>query len=146
MRKGLGFVGIDHHGGHGGRARQQGDGKGHHGDACSRSSIVHFVGIGAGLRRLGVEHVERRGEQKHAAAHLKTGQRDAEELQNFQAQQGAYGDHHKGAEGRYPDRASALLGAKALGIVDKEGHASQRVDDGQNGDEGFEIHGVAFAV
>ena len=102
--------------------------------------VLHLVGIGARLGRLGVEHGQRRREQQQAAAHLKARQRDAEEFQDLQAQQGTGGDDDKGRKGRHPDGALPLCTAEALGVVDEKGHDGQRVDDGEQGDQGLEIH------
>ena len=77
----------------------------------------------AAFGRLGVEHLQRRDQQQHAAADLERGQRDAEELDDLQARQRADGNHDKGAERGDADRALALLAAETLGEVDEERHA-----------------------
>ena len=59
----------------------------------------------------------------------------------MQTHQRAGGDYHKGAEGRDPDRASPLGDAEIVRVVDKKWHDGQRIDNGQQRDEGFEIHG-----
>jgi hypothetical protein len=60
LGKVFGFFGVNHHGGHGGWARQQGNGQRHHGDAGPHGGfgfgIVHLIGVGAGFGGLGVEH------------------------------------------------------------------------------------------
>ena len=35
-----------------------------------------------------------------------------------------------------------LLGRESLGVMDEERHDGQGVDDGQQGNERFEVHGV----
>lgn len=37
-----------------------------------------------------------------------------------------------------------MFAREALRVVDKKRHDRQRVDDGQQGDEGFEIHGASM--
>jgi hypothetical protein len=101
--------------------------------------LLRARGVGLGLGGLGVEHVHRADQQQHAAAHLKALQRDVEELQNLQAQQRTGRNHANDAERRRADGAAPLRRGKALGVVDEERHDGQRVDDGQQGDEGLDV-------
>ena len=84
------LIGINHHGRHGGRPRQQRNGQGHHGNAIA---LGRFFGgrlqcgaMGAVFSRAGVEHIHRAQQQQQAATDLKALQRDIEKLQNLQAQ------------------------------------------------------------
>ena len=107
---------------------------------------MQFFFIGFGLGWLRVEHSQGRGHQQHPAAHLKAGQRDTKKRQDVQPHQGTDGNHHKGAERRYPDGAFALRIGEVMRVMDKKRHDGQRVHNGQQGDEGLEIHGAGLAV
>jgi hypothetical protein len=83
------------------------------------------------LGRLGVEHLQRRDQQQHAAADLERGQRDAEELDDAQAGQGADGDDDEGADRRDADRPPTLLAAETACEMDEERNHADRIDDRQ---------------
>ena len=134
-----GLVGINHHGGHGGRAGQQGNGQWHH-----RNAVAHggFFGarfqralIRAGFGRPRIEHVHGADEQQQATADLKAFQRNIEEIQHLQPHQRTGSNHHKRAEGGGADGLGFLLRIKPLGVVNEKRHDGQRVHDGDQGDQ-----------
>ena len=109
--------------------------------AALLGAVFHLVRVRLGLGRLGVEHVQRADQQQHAAADLEAGQRDAEKIQDLQAQQRAGGNHHKGAERRRSRSCGVRCSRrKALRVVDEKRHDGQRIDDGQQRDQRFEVH------
>jgi len=58
----------------------------------------------------------------------------------MQAHERADGDHDKGAEGRNQNGPTTLLVGEVLCVMD------EKRDDGQKGDEWFEVHGGMLAV
>jgi hypothetical protein len=102
--------------------------------------VVHLLGIGSGLGGFRIQHAQGRGQQQHATTHLEARQRNAEKVEDLQPEQRAGGDHHEAAERRDPDRALALFAREVLGVMDEEGHDRQRIDNGQQRDQGLEVH------
>ena len=138
------LIGIDHHGGHGGRPGQQRNGQRHDGNAVALGGLFDAgcqSGIvGALFGRACVEHVHRADQQQQTAADLKALQRDIEELQNLQPQQGADRNHAERCKGGGANGLPALLGVEAGRVVDEEWDDGQRVDDGDQGDQRLDIH------
>ncbi len=80
------------------------------------------------------------------ATHLEAGQRNAEELQDLQAQQGTDRNHHKRAERSSADGPQPLWPVKPLGVVDEKWHDGQWIHDGQQGHQRLEVHHASLPV
>ena len=135
------LVGKNHHRGNSRWPREQRNGQGHHSNARALVGRLHLRFIGFGLGRLGVDHRQSRYQEQQTAADLKARQRNAEKLQHIQPHQGAGRNHDKHRQAAHACDFAALFFVHPLGVMDKKWHHRQWIDDGQQSDEVFEVHG-----
>ena len=144
------LIGVDHHGGHGCRPRQQRNGQRHHGNAVALGGFFHTglqrAGVGPVFCRARVEHVHGAEQQQQAAADLKALQRDIEELQNLQTQQGTHRNHAERRKRCGANGLPALVCVEACRVMDEKRNDGQRVDDGNQCDERLQVHGRGLPV